>query len=54
MPNRAISLADAGLLTGEYTILEIHTFAPNLTGYRTSLVCSGLEDRTSPAFKTRP
>ena len=47
MPNRAISLADAGLLTGEYTITSsIHTFAPNLTGYRTSLVCSGLEDRT--------
>ncbi|NDA11982.1 MAG: hypothetical protein EBZ15_05005, partial [Actinobacteria bacterium] len=47
MPNRAISLADAGLLTGEYTVTSsIHTFAPNLTGYRTSLVCSGLEDRT--------
>ena len=47
MPNRAISLADAGLLTGEYTVTSsIHAFVPNLTGYRTSLVCSGLEDRT--------
>jgi uncharacterized protein involved in type VI secretion and phage assembly len=35
------------LLTGEYTITSsTHAFVPTLTGYRTSLVCSGLEDRT--------
>ncbi|MDA2988218.1 MAG: VgrG-related protein [Actinomycetota bacterium] len=47
MPNRPISLANAGMLTGEYTITSsTHTFVPTLNGYRTSIVCSGLEDRT--------
>jgi phage baseplate assembly protein gpV len=47
MPNRALGLSDAGVLTGEYTITTTtHTFVPDLYGYRTAVVCSGSEDRT--------
>lgn len=47
LPNRALGLSDAGMLTGEYTITSsTHTFVPTLSGYRTSVVCSGVEDRT--------
>ena len=47
MPNRALGLSDAGMLTGEYTITTaIHSYSPHSFGYRTSVVCSGSEDRT--------
>ena len=47
MPSRALGLSEAGVLTGEYTITAVtHTFLPNQFGYRTHVVCSGLEDRT--------
>lgn len=47
MPNRALGLSEAGVLTGEYTITAAtHLFSPSLYGYRTQVVCSGMEDRT--------
>lgn len=47
MPNRALGLSEAGVLTGEYSITAVtHTFLPNQFGYRTHVVCSGMEDRT--------
>ena len=47
MPSRALGLSEAGVLTGEYTITGVtHTFLPNHFGYRTHVVCSGMEDRT--------
>ena len=47
MPNLALGLSEAGVLTGEYTITAVtHTFLPNHFGYRTHVVCSGMEDRT--------
>lgn len=47
MPSRALGLSEAGVLTGEYTITAAtHTFIPNQFGYRTHVVCSGMEDRT--------
>jgi len=59
MPNFAIGLSDAGVLTGEYTITAAtHTYMPSLFGYRTHVVCSGMEDRTlaglQGAAETRP
>jgi hypothetical protein len=47
MPNVALGLSDAGMLTGEYTITSAtHSYAPRAGGYQTSVVCSGFEDRT--------
>ncbi|MDP4805354.1 MAG: VgrG-related protein [Candidatus Nanopelagicales bacterium] len=47
MPNRALGLSEAGVLTGEYTITGVtHTYSASLHGYRTHVVCSGMEDRT--------
>ena len=47
MPNTAISISKAGVLTGEYTVTAaVHTFEPRSFGYRTSISCAGYEDRT--------
>ena len=47
MPNSAISISKAGILTGEYTVTSAtHTFEPRSFGYRTQIMCAGYEDRT--------
>ena len=47
MPNTAISISKAGVLTGEYTVTAaVHTFEPRSFGYRTSISCAGYEGRT--------
>ena len=47
MPNSAISISKAGVLTGEYTVTSsTHTFEPRSFGYRTQIMCAGYEDRT--------
>ncbi len=47
MPNTAISIGKAGILTGEYTVTAVvHTYEPSSFGYRTSISCAGYEDRT--------
>ena len=47
MPNTAISISKAGILTGEYTVTAaVHTYEPRSFGYRTSITCAGYEDRT--------
>lgn len=46
-PMSALSLLNAGALTGDYTITTaVHEYRPQDFGYRTHVTCSGREDRT--------